>query len=900
MTVDEFSQISLGSVLVDKYRIAREIGRGGMAAVYEAENIGIGKRVAVKVLAAELTTSRVVRERFLREARAAAAVRSPYICDVYDVGEFDNRPFLVMELLEGESLYDRMTRVRRLDVPFTLKIMTQTAKGLAKAHSAGVVHRDLKPENLFLTRNEEGEVITKLLDFGLAKFYTAAEGAQHVRLTREGALFGTPAYMSPEQAKGRGEVDHRADLWALGCIVYECLTGHTVWNVDQGVAMILAQVANAQLPVPTKLRPDLPPAFDDWFVKALQRAPDDRFQTAAQFTIALTEALCPGDGGHVQTPSLLVDVDDVLQHVADRRFEGGSAPGSSPSGSVETSVPENFLEPASPPPSRRGAPQSSARNPRPAESHGLGDSSATSQRSNFQAAGNGSAPERLSVPPKFRSRKGPWFLFSMLFLSGVAATAYVYREPLLELALNRTDQARGPSEPHAIDLRTTHPLETTGFGASVIQAQSALFEGKTELAVSRLDEAIKNGGEGIATNLRTHVKAAQETPAAPCKLLAIGRPRPFNISDPPSRPSIISSGDQAIVAWVDAHEEKSRRQLFTTLLDEAQRRIAPAHLVSPESLNARYPQLWKVAQSNGVLYWDATAKKAGIFARKLDEIGRISGSLKQIAPLSKDEYAPAMARAQDGSYFITWEDEGSDGAQNLLLQHVDADFNAIGAITPLTALKPDRALRPSAVRPAIAESHGKLRVLFTLRQGNQRRVYSMLLETNSPALSSPHPPAVLASGTGADHKFLTTLQAVGSEGAVSDDARVECLKDSCFAVWGEDNAGIIATALDPRTNESIWRHEVGPKGTRPALGVGTNQLLLAFYESSRVRVATLDRFGVSGLSNVGKVSGLQPLPDVAVTPHEGRWLVAWRDFESGHFEAMSATVSCPRPKTNSP
>ncbi|HEY5959003.1 MAG TPA: serine/threonine-protein kinase, partial [Polyangiaceae bacterium] len=161
MTADDPSKTLLGSVLVDKYRITREIGRGGMAAVYEAENIDIGKRIAVKVLSAELVTSRVVRERFLREARAAAAVRSPYICDVYDVGEFDNRPFLVMELLEGESLYDRMTRVRRLDIPTTLKIVTQTAKGLAKAHAAGVVHRDLKPENLFLTRTEEGDLVTK-------------------------------------------------------------------------------------------------------------------------------------------------------------------------------------------------------------------------------------------------------------------------------------------------------------------------------------------------------------------------------------------------------------------------------------------------------------------------------------------------------------------------------------------------------------------------------------------------------------------------------------------------------------------------------------------------------------------------------------------------------------------
>ncbi len=316
MAADLTSKVPIGTVLVGKYRITREIGRGGMAVVYEAENVSIGKRVAVKVLSAELITSRVVRERFLREARAAAAVRSPYICDVYDAGEFDNRPFLVMELLEGESLYDLMSNVRRLDTDQTLKIIVQTAKGLAKAHAAHVVHRDLKPENLFLTRNEDGELITKLLDFGLAKFYVPSDdSAEQVRLTREGALFGTPAYMSPEQARGRGEVDHRSDLWALGCIVYECLTGQTVWNVEQGVAMILAQVANAPLPVPTHLRPDLTSAFDAWFEKALARDPNQRFQTAREFALALAEVLGPSDKSALQTPSMLVDVDELTSRI---------------------------------------------------------------------------------------------------------------------------------------------------------------------------------------------------------------------------------------------------------------------------------------------------------------------------------------------------------------------------------------------------------------------------------------------------------------------------------------------------------------------------------------------------------------------------------------------------------
>src|SRR3954471_24930713 len=300
MAPSNTSKIPLGTVLAEKYRLTREIGRGGMAAVYEAENVDIGKRVAVKVLAAELTTSTIVVERFLREARAAAAISSPFICDVYDSGKLeDGRPFLVLELLEGESLYERMTRVRQINMTTTVQMVSQVARGLMKAHAAGVVHRDLKPENIFLTKDEEGRLLSKILDFGLAKFYAPVEGSggeKQARLTREGAVFGTPAYMSPEQVRGQGAVDHRADLWALACIVYECFTGRTVWSTEQGVAMTFAQIASAPLPRPAQYRPDLPETFTGWFDKALDRDIDQRFQTAKEFSEALTNALAPGRG----------------------------------------------------------------------------------------------------------------------------------------------------------------------------------------------------------------------------------------------------------------------------------------------------------------------------------------------------------------------------------------------------------------------------------------------------------------------------------------------------------------------------------------------------------------------------------------------------------------------------
>jgi serine/threonine protein kinase len=288
---DTASGPPLGTILDGKFRIEKQIGRGGMATIFAAENVDIGKAVAVKVLSHELADSKTVTERFLREARAAAKIKSPYICEVYDLGTFDGRPFIVLELLSGESLYDRLARERRLSIADVVTITTQVCKGLAKAHEQHIVHRDLKPENIFLTAAEDGRSLSKLLDFGLAKFYEHHLDAQNARLTKEGALFGTPAYMSPEQARAKHNVDHRSDLWALGCIVYEMLTGRTVWDVDQGVAMILAQVANGEIPNPRKYRADLPATFDAWFQRALARKVEARFQSAEEFAAALVEAL---------------------------------------------------------------------------------------------------------------------------------------------------------------------------------------------------------------------------------------------------------------------------------------------------------------------------------------------------------------------------------------------------------------------------------------------------------------------------------------------------------------------------------------------------------------------------------------------------------------------------------
>src|SRR5690606_14625384 len=223
--------------------------------------------------------------RFLREAKAAAALRRPHVVQILDYGMDEGSPFIVMELLEGENLAQRLKRVGRLGAADTVRIATHVGRAIGRAHEAGIVHRDLKPENVFLVHNEDEE-IAKVLDFGVAKIDgLGTEGAR----TRTGSILGTPYYMSPEQAQGNKTVDHRSDLWSLGVIVFECLTGKRPFFSD-GLGDLVLQICVRDIPVPSQVAA-VPIGFDAWFLRAVNRDPDQRFQSAREMTDALRDVL---------------------------------------------------------------------------------------------------------------------------------------------------------------------------------------------------------------------------------------------------------------------------------------------------------------------------------------------------------------------------------------------------------------------------------------------------------------------------------------------------------------------------------------------------------------------------------------------------------------------------------
>lgn len=245
-----------GKTIGGKYQLTRVLGGGGMGVVYEARNTRFGKRVALKLVDPEADDRAELVERLVREAKAAARIESDGLVQVLDVCDDEQfGTFIVMEYLLGEGLDARVAR-GPLDVPTAMWVAHRAARVLARAHAAGIVHRDLKPANIFLITREDGTMNVKILDFGLAK----TSGPGTLRLTRQGAVLGTPQYMSPEQARGVDDLDARTDLWALGCILYECLSGKPAYpELNSYQETLLHMVSEKPVPVAT-LAPWVPPA----------------------------------------------------------------------------------------------------------------------------------------------------------------------------------------------------------------------------------------------------------------------------------------------------------------------------------------------------------------------------------------------------------------------------------------------------------------------------------------------------------------------------------------------------------------------------------------------------------------------------------------------------------------
>ncbi|MBX3212848.1 MAG: protein kinase [Labilithrix sp.] len=877
------SKIPVGTLLVGKYRVAREIGRGGMAAVYEAEQLSLGKKVAVKVLASELAASTIVIERFFREARAAASVRSPYIVDVYDSGRLDDgRPFITMELLEGESLYDRMARVRIIDLETTIRCIVHTARGLVKAHSSGIVHRDLKPENIFLTKGEDGDDICKILDFGLAKFYAPVnpEEKAQKRLTREGAVFGTPAYMSPEQVKGQGNVDHRADLWALGCMAYECLIGRPVWNMDQGVAMTFAAIATGPIPVPSQQRADLPPSFDAWFKKCLERDPNLRFQGAKELADAFVEAWGQRPVSSASYPGLQLPGSGAHGRAAP---PGGVGPQEAPA-----PIPSTSRRGDAPANGGRGTFGSDPSSPMPLVTRASTDIPTTTSQHEVPAAPAKTSPLRLGLAAAFLA-------------GGISVAIFVWVRFLAPQVFAPIVQSVASATPHdvASGQKDPPPLDEPKWVPSIAEGQRLFSVGDVVAAHKKFKEATEAGPAGVTVSkvFIDQTKIADKA-TGPCRVSAFSRPR-FSSTKPAERPAIAPISKGALVTWIDDHERPGTNHAYGVVIDPTGKAISPVRDLTPDATQAERPQLATLGTDRLVLlYWDEKGKEAGVRARLLDGDGRIDqykGQVVRVGGTKPGQFWPAIDKGPEGFWVVWQDDRDKDGEHDLFVRHLSNDLDTLSAETRLTDyVAPPKSKwgAPRVKYPSVAVSANTLIIAYKLE--NDREKTHSITRMRVPLAEAEKGLEEVKSSR--EDRVLGDVSMVSEEKVPADAPAIACGNDGCFVVWHVEAGGASIAKIDPIANKVLWRKKLSDKGGRPALGVNNGQVSVAWYEKPYIKFSVVNDGGpVLPPSSVLRMyETANPRPSIAAGATKNEWYMAWQDSDTakGPAEVFAARLTC--------
>ncbi len=368
---------------------------------------------------------------------------------------------------------------------------------------------------------------------------------------------------------------------------------------------------------------------------------------------------------------------------------------------------------------------------------------------------------------------------------------------------------------------------------------------------------------------------------------------------------MVDSGQGVLFGW-------AQHQVYTTLLDSNLRSKDKPFVVAPEAANARHPQLVRTGTQLALLFWNGIGSEPGVFVRNLTDDGKILGPIRRVGPIGHGNYSPSMAAAPDGTSWVAWEDDSVDGVTNLVARHLDRDLAPMGSVIQITSLKPDRIAKPGAIKPSIAIAAGRLNVSFVYRRANIKRVNWLSIDLSSTELQSGLPalkgkiavkdraigklrPLDSSATPGDESRADAGVSTPLKKGAAqtSDDVRLACAANFCLAVWNDSN-GMQVAYLDPQSGETLWRRAIGNHGAHGAVAAIESEAAIAWYESSRVQIAVASRSGLGSPSVIAKVSGtgIQPYPEVAPSRTSHQWYVAWRDYESGHFEAMLARAEC--------
>ena len=489
-------------VIAGKYQLVKLLGKGGMGSVWRAQHLTLASEVAVKIIKPEIAKNNGnAVARFLREAKAAAMLRSPHVVQVLDHGHDGDTAFIVMELLEGESLQERLSRRGALTPELCATVITHVSRAIGKAHEVGIVHRDLEPDNIFLVQNED-EIVAKVLDFGIAKTSLMALNETNSPDTQTGAVLGTPYYMSPEQATGQKEVDARSDLWALGVIAFECLIGARPYQSDSLGELVL-QICARPAPVPSE-HGDVPEGFDAWFLRSQQRDREERFQTAREMAAALKEVLARPAQATSKGPSTRaapmapLSATDLTGHDTAHDDTMASDPGMAGGKSTTSSSGESSTSKSA---SIAGAARAVTADP-----GGTVESAGTRTLDPVSSA---PAPKRSPLVMVIAA-------LGVLLLGGVAATRLLHSEP--QAASPNTTTTTPSATPTSTSIAT--PSSTTTAAATVNATSAA---GAAASRASSASAVVTPPAPALAKSRPTADPAAKHPPPVSDDPLGIGK-----------------------------------------------------------------------------------------------------------------------------------------------------------------------------------------------------------------------------------------------------------------------------------------------------------------------------------------------------------------------------------------
>jgi serine/threonine-protein kinase len=683
-------------------------------------------------------------------------------------------------------------------------------------------------------------------------------------------------------------------------MAYECLIGRPVWNTDQGVAMTFAAIAAANIPIPSKQRPDLPASFDEWFKKALERDPAKRFQTAKEMAEALVRAFDPA---HISAVNLTGEADaativamaeqigsesfnlDDPSMPASRRFaERGGTPRSQPQRGQSGQGIDSFQGASSAqlfaPPSPLGSlPDAPPLTTTPAE--------------------EGHHPVHVAPtgpPPKFRSN-GLRYTISVSALTLGITAVYVswsqYLRPQVFTPLVQSSASVAPSASTPTTGDVPAPAEGDPKWASSIEEGQRLFTaGQREDAAKKFKEALDQGAGAVA---RSYLDELRVPFSGPCKLTAFSHPR-LGIPGGIGRPAIANGGKGgAVVTWTDDHEQANHDHAYSVVIDATGRPLSRPRDLTPEGTEIMRPSLLEIGERTLLYYWDKSGRQAGIRARWLDADGRIAGASVLVAAGKPGNYWPAIDRAPEG-FYVVWADDRDRDGNDLWVRHLNADLQPTGPEIRATdywgGSKPRQ--QPQVRTPAVAIASNAIYVTYKLERGSLDSIMLMRIPLTLQSLDTGlgDKPGLSPDGGRSDRE-LGDAEVVNEDKANADAPAIACGTEGCFLAWHGEAGGAYAALIEPVLGRVLWRKKFAPLGGHPSLATSSGgQVEVAYYEKGFVKLATLTRDGIGPSSTIARVSSEQPRPSISSGAQKAEWLLAWQDSEASHTEAFAARVQC--------